>query len=37
MVAVGAAILVEKTTRAGLAASRASAGFLALGAVIWLL
>jgi predicted metal-binding membrane protein len=37
MVAVGAAILVEKTTRIGLAASRATAVFLALGAVVWLL
>jgi len=36
MVAVGAAILIEKTTRAGLVASRATAVFLALGAVIWL-
>jgi len=37
MVAVGAAILLEKTTRVGLIASRASACLLALGAVIWLL
>jgi predicted metal-binding membrane protein len=37
MVVVGAAILVEKTTRAGLVASRATAAFLALGAVSWLL
>ena len=37
MVAVGAAIFIEKTTRAGLVASRATAAFLALGAVLWLL
>ena len=37
MVAVGGAILIEKTTGVGLAASRATAVFLALGAVVWLL
>ena len=37
MSAVGAAILIEKTTRVGLVASRATAVFLALGAVGWLL
>ena len=37
MIVVGAAILIEKTTRVGLLASRATAGFLALGAVSWLL
>ncbi|HEX6788902.1 MAG TPA: DUF2182 domain-containing protein [Gaiellaceae bacterium] len=37
MVAVGAAILIEKTTRVGFVASRATAGFLALGALGWLL
>jgi predicted metal-binding membrane protein len=37
MLAVGAAILIEKTTQIGLAASRATAAFLALGAVVWLL
>lgn len=37
MVAVGAAILIEKTTRVGLVASRATAVVLALGAVTWLL
>ena len=35
MVAVGLAILIEKTTPVGPAASRATAVFLALGAVIW--
>jgi predicted metal-binding membrane protein len=37
MVAVGAAILIEKTTRVGLVASRATAVLLAFGAVKWLL
>jgi hypothetical protein len=37
MVAVGGAILIEKTTRVGFVASRATAVFLALGAVTWLL
>jgi predicted metal-binding membrane protein len=37
MVAVGVAILIEKTTRVGHVASRGTAVFLALGAVIWLL
>jgi predicted metal-binding membrane protein len=35
MVAVGLAILVEKTTPIGLHASRASAAVLAVGAVMW--
>ena len=37
MAVVAAAILIEKTTRIGLVASRATAVFLALGAVMWLL
>jgi predicted metal-binding membrane protein len=37
MVAVGGAILVEKTSRIGIVASRATAVFLALGAVMCLL
>jgi predicted metal-binding membrane protein len=37
MAVVGAAIFLEKSTRAGLLASRASAAFLASGAVVWLL
>ncbi len=37
MVAVAAAILIERTTRVGFAASRVTAVFLALGAVLWLL
>jgi predicted metal-binding membrane protein len=37
MIVVGVAILIEKTTRIGLLASRATAIVLALGAVIWLL
>jgi predicted metal-binding membrane protein len=35
MVVVAAAILVEKTTRVGVAASRLAAGALAVGAVLW--
>jgi predicted metal-binding membrane protein len=37
MAAVGAAILIEKTTRIGLAASRGASVLLGLGAVVWLL
>jgi predicted metal-binding membrane protein len=37
MVAVGGAILIEKTTRVDVLASRATAVVLAVGAVIWLL
>jgi predicted metal-binding membrane protein len=35
MVAVGIAIMVEKTTPVGIAASRVAAGALAIGAVAW--
>jgi predicted metal-binding membrane protein len=35
MIVVAVAILVEKTTRVGVGASRASAGALAVGAVLW--
>ena len=35
MVAVGAAIAIEKTTRAGVVASRVTAVALALGAFAW--